>query len=386
MSDSRRAFLRFLAASPLLPAQETARPVIDNAKDALNVFELEAAARKALPPAHWGYLAGGVDDDRTIAANREGFQRLQIRTRRLVDVSQIDTRVELFGTTWDSPILLAPVGNMNAFHPDSEIVVARAAANRRTLQILSTAATSPVEAVVKARGGPIWFQLYASSDWDITRKLVVRAEAAGCPVIALTVDRPGPRNPETELRFKRLDSRTCTACHAPNGFFKRKPMFEGLDMTESKFRFAAMNWDFVRRLRDLVKVKLILKGLEAREDAALAVEAGIDGIIVSNHGGRGEDSGRGTIEALPEVVEAVRGRIPVLLDGGIRRGTDVFKALALGARAIAIGRPYIWGLSAFGQPGVERVIEIFHRELDYIMRAAGTTSLSGIGAGFVTRR
>ncbi len=188
------------------------------------------------------------------------------------------------------------------------------------------------------------------------------------------------------MRYKRLDSRACAACHPPGRFYDRKPMFAGTAMKEGMQSTPAMTWDVVRRLKDVTRMKVVLKGLETREDAALAVQSGADGIIVSNHGGRGEDSGRGSIEALPEVVEAVGGRIPVLMDGGIRRGTDIFKALALGARAVCIGRPYLWGLSAFGQAGVDRVLEILTRELDLIMRASGTPSLAAIGPGAVERK
>ena len=385
MPHSRRRFLNYLAASPAL-AQQASPPVAATPAEALNVFDFEAAARKALPPAHFGYLAGGVDDDVTLRANREGFERLQIRSRRLIDVSKVDMRVELFGRTWDTPIILAPAGSLNAFHADGEIAVARAAAKRKTLQILSTVTTSPIEEVNKARGEPVWFQLYAPPDWEKTKKLVARAEAAGCPVLALTVDRPGPRNSETEFRYKKLDSRNCLTCHPVGRFYDRKPMFAGIDMVNQKHTNSGMNWQFVQRLRDLTKMKFLLKGIETAEDASLAVKAGVDGLIVSNHGGRDSDAGRGSIEALPEVVAAVGGRIPVLMDGGIRRGTDIYKALALGARAICVGRPYLWGLSAFGQPGVERVVEILTQELDLILRAAGTPRIAAINSGSIVRR
>ncbi|MFN7934303.1 MAG: alpha-hydroxy acid oxidase [Bryobacteraceae bacterium] len=385
MLHSRRRFLNYLAASPAL-AQEVPPPVAATPAEALNVFDFEAAARKALPPAHYGYLAGGVDDDLTLRANRQGFERLQIRSRRLIDVSKVDMRVELFGRTWDTPIILAPAGSLNAFHADGEVAVARAAARRKALQILSTVTTRPIEEVNKARGEPVWFQLYAPPDWEKTKKIVARAEAAGCPVLALTVDRPGPRNSETELRYKKLDSRNCLTCHPVGRFYDRKPMFAGMDMVNQKHTNSGMNWQFVQRLRDITKMKFILKGIEAAEDASLAVKAGVDALIVSNHGGRDSDAGRGTIEALPEVVAAVGGRIPVLMDGGIRRGTDIYKALALGARAICIGRPYLWGLGAFGQPGVERVLEILTQELDLILRAAGTPRIAAINSGSIVRR
>ncbi len=303
-----------------------------------------------------------------------------------MDVSKVDMRVELFGRVWDTPIGLAPAGSLNAFHPNGEVVVARAAAKQKTLQILSTITTCPIEEVVKARGEAPWFQLYAPPDWAKTQKIVARAESAGCPVLVLTVDRPGPRNSETEARYKKLDSRNCLTCHPVGRFYDRKPMFSGIDMINQKHTNPGMNWQFVQRLRDLTKMKFVLKGIETAEDASLAVKAGVDGIIVSNHGGRDSDAGRASIDALPEVVAAAGHRVPILMDGGIRRGTDIYKALALGARAVYIGRPYLWGLSAFGQPGVERVIEILTQELDRQLRAAGTPRIASINAGSITRR
>jgi (S)-2-hydroxy-acid oxidase len=216
--------------------------------------------------------------------------------------------------------------------------------------------------------------------------MVKRAEAAGSPVIVLTVDLPAGRNTETLERFKRVDSRTCTDCHQPGlkNRLKRRPMFDGQDLTGLTDYYApTLTWDFVKRLKDSMKMKLVLKGIVTREDAALCVENGIDGVIVSNHGGRAEESGRSTIECLPEVVEAVGGRIPVLVDGGFRRGTDIFKALALGAKAVCIGRPYIWGLSAFGQPGIEKVLDILRIEFELIMKQAGVTSLDQIKRTYV---
>ena len=330
-------------------------------------------------------MATGVDDDATLRANREGFSKFQIRPRRLVDVATVDTSVELFGETWKSPIVLAPAGSQKAFHPDGEIAAARAAGTKGHLTILSTGATSSVEAVKAAHGGPIWFQLYPTDTWKITRALVKRAEAAGCPVLVLTVDLPAGRNTETERRFARTDTRQCSSCHQPGlqGFVRRKPMFDGLDLTGVGLFTPRLTWDAVRRLKDMTRMKLVLKGIETREDAELCLRHGVDGIIVSNHGGRAEESGRSTVECLPEVVNAVQGRIPVLVDGGFRRGTDVFKALALGAKAICIGRPYLWGLAAFGQPGVERVLEILNREFELMMRHAGVTSLAKLDRRFV---
>jgi len=390
--QGRRRFLKFLAGSPLLasvPAaawQEAA--VLANPNDALDVMDFEAAARKALPPAHYGYMATGVDDDSTLKANHDAYRRIQLRPRRLVDVRQASMRTNLFGAAWNSPIFICPCGYHKAFHPEGEVATARAARARKSLMLLSTVTTTPVEEVNREYGASVWYQLYATSSWAITEKLAKRAEAAGCPVLVWTIDLMAGRNTETQTRFRRLDTRDCATCHGPGGpggpGLRRYPMFAGLDVNGVTLTAPALTWDAVERLKKLSGMKVVLKGIETREDAELACQHGADGIIVSNHGGRAEESGRATIECLPEVVEAVRGRVPVMIDGGIRRGTDVFKALALGAASVGIGRPYLWGLSAFGQPGVERVIDILQTELSLVMRQCGVRSIDEITRASVT--
>lgn len=386
--QSRRGFLRFLASSPLLAypglgfGQES-QPITDP-EDAINVFDFHQAAEATLPVAHYGYLATGTDDDGTVRANRDGFEKFQFRARRLIDVSKIDTSIELMGTKWETPIVIAPTGSQKAFHPEGEVAVARAARAKGHLQILSTVTTTGVEEVAEARGAPIWYQLYPSSEWSITERLLERAEGAGCPVVALTVDLQGGSNRETVERFRRRDERQCDVCHADGGYYDRKAMFDGVDTSLIKGQTPRnMTWDFVKRLQDTTTMKVYIKGIVTGEDAALCVENGIAGIVVSNHGGRAEASNRSTIECLPEIVAAVRGRIPVIIDGGFRRGTDIFKALALGADAIAIGRPYLWGLGAFGQPGVEAVLSILRAELEMVMRQTGATSIEKITRDYI---
>jgi 4-hydroxymandelate oxidase len=393
-SRNRRGFLKFLAASPLLaslPARawqaHTLDEILANPKDALDVMDFEAAARKALPPAHWGYMASGVDDNLTRDINHDTYKRIELRPRKLVDVSKISTRLELFGTTWDSPIFLCPVGAQGMFHANGELDVARAAQSKKTLQVLSTVTSHSVEDVIKARGGPVWYQLYAVSNWGLTEKVVKRAEDAGCPVLAWTIDLLAGRNTELASRYRRIDSRQCADCHGePFGSITTRPMFEGLDMKGASINSPTFDWQYVDRLKKLTKMKLVLKGIETREDARLCVEHGVDGILVSNHGGRATETYRATIECLPEVLDAVAGRIPVLVDGGIRRGTDVYKALAFGARAVGVGRPYIWGLSAFGQPGVEKVLEILNAEFQLTMKQCGARSLDEINRSTVLWR
>jgi isopentenyl diphosphate isomerase/L-lactate dehydrogenase-like FMN-dependent dehydrogenase len=395
MSD-RRDFLKFLAGSPLLLAYPSlleaftqapiaqAAATLASAADALDVYDFEAMARHVLPPAHWGYMATGVDGEDTLRANSRGFDRYQLRARRFVDVSRIDMRMEVFGQKFTSPVMLCPVGSQRAFHAEGELAVARAAQARGQLQILSTQSSTPIEDVAKARGSGLWYQLYTTNNWNVTTKLLKRAEAAGCPVVAVTVDLPAGRNTETDRRMARVDTRACATCHGATGPASDgratgvKPMFAGLDMKGVTLTSAMLTWDFVKRVKDITKMKVVIKGLESGDDATLAVSSGADGIIVSNHGGRATETGRPTIDALPEVVQGAGGRVPVLVDGGVRRGTDVFKALALGATAVGIGRPYIWGLSSFGQAGVERVLQILDTELRLAMVGCSTLALKDI--------
>ena len=381
MPNSRRAFLSFLAASPLALSQSEG---ITTPQEALSVLDFEEPARRTVPVAHFAYMSTGVDDDATLKANRDGFKKIQLRPRRLVDVSKIDTSIDLFGTRWASPIYICPCGSQRAFHPQGEVATAKAARAKNALQMLSTVSSTPVETVAEALGRPPWYQLYAPANWEGVQKLVRRVESAGCQSIVLTVDQNAGRNPETQTRLSRADSRKCADCHnaAPGPASKKsRPMFDGID--SAGYNSPSATWELVDRLRNATQRKLFIKGIETGEDAALACEHGVDGIVVSNHGGRALETGRGTIECLPEVIAAVRGRIPVFVDGGFRRGTDVFKALALGARAVGIGRPYLWGLGAFGQPGVERVLDILNAELALAMRQCGARSIGEISRSFL---
>jgi 4-hydroxymandelate oxidase len=395
VEHSRRALLRWMYALPLLALPPSLRAIADAAssaakiEDALNVMDFEALARAALPPAHFGYIATGADDDRTVAWNHEAFSMLEIRSRRFVDVSNVDMTVQLLGTRLPMPVYLSAVGSQRAFNPDGELGTARAAATHSALMMLSSASSVSLEDVVAARKAPIWHQLYATDDFNVTRAVVKRAERAGCPAIALTVDSIPGRNNETLSRAMRVDERKCTQCHANNShdFLQRAPIYSGLDMSHVREHTpSTISWEYLDRLRQTVSVKLLVKGIVTAEDAELCMKHGVDGIVISNHGGRDEETLRSTIECLPEIAAVTRGRIPVLLDGGIRRGTDVFKALALGATAVGIGRPQAWGLAAFGQQGVEAVLDILTRELKMIMRHAGTPTIASITPDHVVAR
>src|SRR5258705_2633412 len=296
--------------------------IIADPREALDVFDFEPAMKANVPPAHFGYATTGLDDEATLRANRAGFSKLRLRPRRLIDVSTIDMSCELLGVTYASPIVIAPTGSNRAFHSDGEIVVAKAARAGTHLQILSTVATTSIEEAIAARGMPLWFQLYPTRRWAIGDSLAQRAERAGCPVIVLTIDLLGPQNWETFVRLMRTDQRQCDNCHGTSDYLARKPNLEGIELGGVTNTITAnLTWEFVKRLRDKVRTKLVLKGILTDEDAKLAAEVGVDGIIVSNHGGRVEDGGSATITVLPEVIAAVAGRMPALVDRGFRRGT-----------------------------------------------------------------
>jgi 4-hydroxymandelate oxidase len=390
-SRSRRLLLGGLAGVPALWGMPRVGFGLTNTDDAdasivsadkvLNVADFEGLARAKLPPAHFGYIATGADDDRTVSLNHEAYSQIEIRSRRFFDVSKLDTRCSVLGSVWKQPIYFSAVSSMRAFHPEAEIAVARAAASRDFQMMLSTGASCAVEEVIAARKAPVWQQLYATDDWHVTEAIVRRAEKAGCTAIVLTVDTFAGRNTETLARAVRRDGRDCTQCHV-NGshdMVHKAPMFAGIDVSHvTELSPSNMSGNYLERLRKLVSVKFLVKGIVTAEDTTLAMQAGVDGIVVSNHGGRSEETLRSTIECLPEIVAAAAGRIPVLIDGGIRRGTDIFKALALGAAAVGVGRPQAWGLAAFGQPGVEAIGDILMRELRIIMRQAGTPDMVSI--------
>lgn len=402
-AESRRQFLRFLASTPVLAgsglvpyfasalasAQEMPADLIRAAEEALNVFAFEPVAKDRMLPVHYGYTASGTDDEETLRANREGFQKFRLRVRRLIDIRTIDMSTEIFGQRMDNPIMLAPVGGQGKYNVEGEVASARAARAGGHTQILSTATSQTVEDVTAARGGPIWFQLYPSNYWHVAEALAKRAEQAGCPVVAVTVDRAAPRNMETLERYRRSDPSNCESCHTfgpPAERLRDRAMYRGIDLDGiESLQASGLTWDFVGRLKSATSMRVMLKGIVTAEDAALCLQYGVDGIIVSNHGGRSEASGRSTIESLPEIVAAVNGRIPIIIDGGFRRGSDIFKALALGANAVCVGRPYVWGLGAFGQAGVERVLEILRTEFERVMKECGVTSIAQINSSYIER-
>jgi isopentenyl diphosphate isomerase/L-lactate dehydrogenase-like FMN-dependent dehydrogenase len=388
LSRSRRQFFKFLAASPLFQRawSQSDPPVIAHAKDALSIMDFEAAAHKVMQPAHWWHMMSGCDDDATVRANREAFNHFQLRPRRMVDVSQSNIKTELFGTALDTPIFLSPIGSQLTYNPQGELAVTKAAKAKNAAYFLPNGSSKTIEEVIQASGMVPWFQLYMPKKWEEVIPVVRRVEATGCKVLTWTIDELAGRNLESDLRYRYLDKSNCAQCHT-EGFRNQVPNGR-IQHMEDGYKSGTnppfATWEWVDRLRKLTTMKITLKGIVTAEDAKLCREHGVDGIFVSNHGGRSNETRWATIDSLGEVVDAAGG-MPVLVDGGFRRGTDVYKALALGARAVGIGRPYVWGLAAFGQEGVEQVLDVLTKETQLIMRQCGTPNLTQITRAYIRR-
>jgi 4-hydroxymandelate oxidase len=329
----------------------------------VNVFDYQTLAQAHMEPAAWDYYQSGVDDEVTLRANRAAFERIRLRPRMLVDVSTCDMRTTVLDTPVSMPILIAPTSFQCLAHPEGECATARAAGNAGTLMVVSTSATRSLEEINSAASGPLWFQLYFYGRKN-ARSLVHRAERVGYHALVITVDAPRWGRKERAIR-----SSFSFPSHLSEANFTAEEEIE---------EFAAATWKDLDWLHSLTSLPIIIKGILTAEDAVKAVEHEVDGIIVSNHGGRQLDSVPASIEALPEVVEAVDGRCEIYLDGGIRRGTDILKALALGARSILVGRPILWGLAADGTEGVSHVLELLRAELELAMALAGCPTLASI--------
>jgi 4-hydroxymandelate oxidase len=376
-------------AQPALPganalADQFGGQLIESPAEAINVWDMEKVAQANNLPPHWAYIHMGVDDLETRVANREGFLRLMLRPKRLgPDVPKLDTSVSLLGRTWATPLFLCPVAALEAYHTQGESGAGRAARAKGILQVQSHQSSQSYEQIMEARGEPHWFQLYANADWGITERTIKKVASLGCPTLVWTIDLLGGSNRELSQRAlgtTRYNLPLCQQCHNHQPGYQR-PMHR--NVAGAPGPRPPFDWDYIKRLRDATPMKLVLKGIVTREEAELAVKYGVDGIFVSNHGGRAENSLRGTIDSLPEVAAAVKGRVPIMIDSGVRRGADIFRALALGATAVGIGRPYVWGLGAFGQPGVERVIDILLDEFRMVMRQTRTAKLADIGSQHV---
>ena len=334
----------------------------------INVSELEPLARARMEPGAWDYYAGGAGDELTLADNRDAWNRLRLRPHVLVDVSKIDLGTSAFGATLDHPVIVAPMAAHHLAHPDGELATARGAAAAGALMTLSTISSRPMEEVAAAAPGAArWFQLYDPTDREAARALIQRAADAGYSAVALTVDLPLPGNRE---RDRRNDFVIDLGVHLPPD--------QLVDPDTGIVVLPTMDWDELAWLRSVCPIPLIAKGVLRADEATRAVEAGCDGVWVSNHGGRQLDTSITSPDALPEIVEAVRGRALIVVDGGVRRGIDVLKALALGADLVAVGRPVLWGLAVDGAGGVQRVMEILRDELALAMALSGCRSIGEI--------
>ena len=348
----------------------------------VNLREFEPLAQARLSRMAYNYIAGGAADEITLRRNRDAFDDIRLQPRVLRDVSRLDTHLELFGQRFEFPLLLAPTAYHKLVHSEGERATAQGAGASGATLVVSSFATTTIEDIAKAAHGRLWFQLYVQPDRAFTRELVERAQAAGCQALCITVDTPvaGARDREARVQFalppgmetenlRELLPRLPASAHRS----ERDIYSVILDPT--------LTWETIDWIRSFTQLPVILKGILAPEDARLAVKHGAAGVLVSNHGARNLDTTPATIEALPRVVEAVEGQIPVLLDGGVRRGTDVVKALALGAKAVLIGRPYLWGLAVDGADGVRKVVELLRMEFEAAMALCGTPNLSAIDAG-----
>ena len=347
----------------------------------LSVVELEELARAALPRSTYDYYAGGAEDEITLRENVAAFARVPLHHRVLVDVSLRSTRTTCLGQELAMPVIVAPTAFHKLAHADGEIATVRAAGAQGTAMVLSSLSNTPVEEVCAAASGPVWFQLYVYRDRAATKAVIARAEAAGCSALVLTVDAPlmGMRERDVRNRFALPEGLTvANMLPAGYGTVAARVSGSGLAAYIGEMLDPSLTWKDVAWLRSVTRLPLVLKGVVRADDARRAASAGVDGIVVSNHGGRQLDSSVATIDALPRVVDAVASRCEVLVDGGVRRGTDVLKALAFGARAVLLGRPVLWGLATGGREGVERVLGMVRRELDLAMALAGCALVADV--------
>jgi isopentenyl diphosphate isomerase/L-lactate dehydrogenase-like FMN-dependent dehydrogenase len=366
----------FLAASPLLRSQQDPlRPHgrAPRLEELLTSFDFEPVAYAKVPRDAYDYTAQGADDEFTARRNREAFDWVRLVTRAVVDTSSVQTATEVLGTKMAFPILVSPTASQGQLHPDGEMAMHQGTTGAsNTIMVVSNVATFPLEKIAAVAAGPLWFQLYPREELAENDELLERAHATGCRAIVMTVDQQSTSS-DRQLRNRNLRTAAVPARRAAG----RTP-----PPPRNPYRIADsrlwLDWKFVDYLRPRLKSPLVAKGILTAEDARLCVEHGLDAVWVSNHGGRSLDYGPSSLEVLPEIVDAVQGRIPVLIDSGFRRGADVLKALALGAKAVSLGRVPRWGLAAYGAPGVQRVLEIVQAELVAAMAHAGRATLASL--------
>ena len=352
--------------------------------DPINLFDFEALAKQVLPPHAWDYIAGGAFDEVTLRRNRSALDAVALRPRFLVDVRNRDLSTTVLGQQVTFPVLIAPAGGYAVAHPESDLATARAAGAAGTIMAVSAASDYSLEDVADAAAGPLWFQLFHYGR-ESTEMLVRRAEEAGYVAICLTVDIPIPsglteRDARNQLvRPQEAESGNFGGEHAKLISISQAELAANWGMPP----LVPMAWSELEWLRSLTSLPLVIKGIRTSEDARLCVEHGVDGIVVSNHGAKQVDGTLSSIETLPEIAEVVQGRSELYLDSGIRRGADVLRALALGARAVLIGRPVFWGLAVDGEPGVQMMLELLRQELARAMAYCGVTDIDGINRSLV---
>ena len=347
----------------------------------INLYDYEARAKQVLPHNEWDTIDAGAMDMFTTRRNRSAFEALTLRPRFLRDISERDISTTVLGEKISFPVMICPAGSHNKAHPDGELATARGAGMSNTLMMLSTSSNYSMEEVSEAATGPLWFQLYHRG-YDLTEMLVHRAEEAGFKAICLTVDTPVPSPKEQDLHNAYVRSHELANFRGLN---RPEVEISGTDETPGwdVSYTIPLTWKELEWLRSLTQLPIVLKGIRTAEDAHVAVENGVNGILVSTHGGRQLDMTMGAIEMLPEVVEAAKGQAEVYLDSGVRRGSDVIKALALGARAVGIGRPLFWGLAVDGAEGVHGVLELLREEVDRALAYCGQTSVTGLDSNLV---
>jgi 4-hydroxymandelate oxidase len=351
----------------------------------INISDYEAAARDVMSQMAYDYYAGGALDEVTLRRNESVFDEIRLRYRVLRDVSERDLRTTVLGEEVDMPILVAPTAFHQLAHSDGEVATSRAAGKAGTIMILSTLSNCPIEEVTAASSGPVWFQLYVYKDRGVTRELIARAQEAGCRALVLTVDAPflGSRERDVRNQFELPSHLAASNLVGNPELLPVEHNASELASYVGQMFDASLTWEVVDWLREVTDLPVLIKGVVHPDDARLAVAHGAAGVVVSNHGGRQLDTSPATIEVLPEIVDAVEGSIEILIDGGIRRGSDVLKALALGANGVAVGRPVLWGLAADGEAGVEHVLSILRSELDVALGLCGFNCLDDLSADVI---
>ena len=388
MKYTRRNMLQSfsaLAGASVLPFTTDGKPVDsttfntnpEELNDIINLFDFEKMAEGKMTKMAYEFVASGAADEFTVKWNREALDRLKIQTRVLNDVTKLDTKVSLFGMEMPYPIMIAPTAFHRLMHPEGELATARGAAAASTTYVVSSFTTTPIEEIAKVATKPLWFQLYVVDDRNFVKDLVQKVEAQGCRALCVTVDTPvsGSRDRQRKAKFKLPDD--------------LKPPYMIDTAFASKGQALAfkksLTWDDIEWLRSLTKLPVLLKGILNPDDAEKAIQVGASGIMVSNHSGRNLDTVPATIEVLPQIVKRVNKRIPVLMDGGIRRGTDVLKAMALGASAVLVGKPICFGLACGGSEGVAKVLTILQKEFEFAMALSGRSSIKSIDQSLIWR-